>query len=974
MRDKQFNKTLLAKTLSMVLGVCAVTPAWAAADAQSDPSGNQAEQKSKEEEKKVEVIAVKGIRGSMARAMDIKREARGVVDAISAEDIGKFPDSNLAESLQRISGVSIDRSNNEGSKVTVRGFGPEFNLVTLNGRQMPGAQLGGVSTRSYDFANIASEGISGVEVYKTGRADMFTGGIGSTINILTAKPLAQPGFKSSFGAKAVMDTSNEVGNDVTPEYSGMISNTFDDDTIGVLLSGSYQKRDSREQNAKVDFWRQNIDLSRATGEVTDNNQNPDGNTWYPRNQRYTVNDASRTRTNGQLVLEYAPNDKIKVSTDYTYAEFKEDIDRDHFAVWFNGGGNIEDLIIDENGTAVALTETGGDYSFTSYADAYKYENKSFGLNVDWQVTDTLNLNFDYHDSSASAGGTGAGNDSWIIMGANNLVAKTFDARNTEIPLIGLVLPEGMSEIGPQDIEGLFGQTNAQFNKTDIKQLRINGKWVNEGDGDLAAINFGYARTEMTTNNQAWTSGNLEAGGYGGDQDLWPDELFTRVSTAGLFDQFSGGDGALIPYYYHTELSELLPVALENYGDHPSWADGFTADNLDSDHFITENTDSVYLQFEFESDFNDMPVNIVGGWRHERTEVIANSRQILPLFISWNNATEWATVLSSDADFTAEKRDYSTNLPSLDMDIEIIEGLKARFSYSRTITRPNLQDMRGTTSVSASPKPGSRTGNAGNPGLLPYTSDNIDLSLEYYYDDSSYVSVGYFSKDVENFLLTETSLQQISGLRDPLQGPRAQQAIADLQAQGLATTDANIFNQIILNGGGTAEGTIAQSADDPLIDWRITQPSNAEDARLDGWELAAQHMFGESGFGFMTNLTVVDGDVEVDVAKVGTQHSLQGLSDSANLVAFYDKDGFQVRIAYNWRDDFLAAYGEEPTFVEDYAQVDISVSYEWNENLTLFVEGLNITDETQRLHGRYEEQLLSAQQFGPRYNVGMRYSF
>ncbi len=961
MTHKRFNKTLLAQSLSVLLGATAFAPAMAA----------DADEKA---EKPVEVVEVKGIRGSMARAMDIKREARGVVDAISAEDIGKFPDTNLAESLQRISGVSIDRSNNEGSKVTVRGFGPEFNLVTLNGRQMPGAQLGGQSTRSFDFANLASESVSGVEVYKTGRADISTGGIGSTINILTARPLASPGFKSSFGAKAVMDTSNEVGSDITPEYSGLVSDTFNDDTIGVLLSGSYQKRDSREQNARVDFWRQNIDLNEQNGNVTNNNQNPDGNTWYPRNQRFTINDASRKRTNGQLVLEYAPTDTIKASLDYTYAEFKENIARDHFAVWFNGGANIEELVVDENGTAVSLTETGGDYSFTSYDDAYVYENKSFGANVNWQVTDTLNLDFDYHDSSASATGAGAGNDSWIIMGANNLVTKSFDATGTDIPIIGIELPDGQEEIQASDIEGLFGQTNSQFNDTDIEQFRISGQWLNGGDGDLASINFGYARTEMITHNTASTSGNLSAGFYGGDQDLWPDELFTRISTGGLFDQFSGGNGDLIPYFYHTNLSELLPVAQELFGDDPSWENGFNASNLDSDHFITENTDSVYLQFDLQSDFNDMPLNIIAGVRYEKTEVIANSKQILPQYILWRNATEWSTVLSSEADFTAEKREYSEFLPSIDIDLEIVDDLKARVSYSQTITRPGLQDMRGTTSVTASPKPGSRTANAGNPGLEPYISDNIDLSLEYYYAEGSYVSLGYFVKDVENFLLTETELQELSGLRDPLAGPRAQQAISELSAEGITATDANIFDRIVLNGGGTANGEIAQSDADPLISWRVTQPSNAEEAKLEGWEFAAQHMFDESGFGFIVNATIVDGDIDVDVAKIGTQHSLSGLSDSANLVGFYDKDGWQFRVAYNWRDDFLAAYGEEPTFVEDYAQIDISLSYEYNENLTVFVEGLNITDETQRLHGRYKEQMLSAQQFGPRYNVGMRYSF
>ena len=143
----------------------------------------------------MEEVVVKGIRGSLQRSMDIKRDASGVVDAISAEEMGKFPDANLAESLQRITGVSISRSRGEGSQVTVRGFGPEYNLVTLNGRQMP---THNGASRSFDFGDLASEGVAGVQVYKTGRADIPTGGVGSTINISMPEPLkrtAPPAFQ-----------------------------------------------------------------------------------------------------------------------------------------------------------------------------------------------------------------------------------------------------------------------------------------------------------------------------------------------------------------------------------------------------------------------------------------------------------------------------------------------------------------------------------------------------------------------------------------------------------------------------------------------------------------------------------------------------------------------------------------------------------------------------------------------------------
>src|SRR5690349_5043781 len=176
-----------------------------------------AQEQSSEE---LEEVVVTGLRGSLKASMDIKRDAIGVVDAISAEDIGKFPDTNLAESLQRIPGVSIDRRNGEGSQVTVRGFGPTFNLVTLNGRQIATSDVNAVggdqnvdfsrsTSRSFDFSNLASEGVSRLEVYKPGRAAVPSGGIGAAINVVTVRPLDgnQDGLRGSIGAKALWDTS-----------------------------------------------------------------------------------------------------------------------------------------------------------------------------------------------------------------------------------------------------------------------------------------------------------------------------------------------------------------------------------------------------------------------------------------------------------------------------------------------------------------------------------------------------------------------------------------------------------------------------------------------------------------------------------------------------------------------------------------------------------------------------------------------
>ena len=207
--------------------------------------------------------------------MEIKRDAAGVVDAISAEDIGKFPDTNLAESLQRITGISIERRDGEGAQVTARGFGPQFNMVTLNGRQIPGADafgaagqvaIGGVDggTRAFNFSQLASEAISALEVYKTSQANVPSGGIGATINIQTDKPFNHTGMVASAGAKAVSDESQPFDNDITPELSGIFSCTNDDKTFGVGMSASYQKRHGGSVQATENYWNiQRVDRHRC---------------------------------------------------------------------------------------------------------------------------------------------------------------------------------------------------------------------------------------------------------------------------------------------------------------------------------------------------------------------------------------------------------------------------------------------------------------------------------------------------------------------------------------------------------------------------------------------------------------------------------------------------------------------------------------------------------------------------------------
>ena len=218
LRLRHSRNTPLAQSVALALGIVAAPFAYAQTAAA--PAANTLEE-----------VVITGIRASLTSSENLKRNASGFVDGIVAEDIGKFPDTNLAESMQRVTGVSIDRVNGEGSKISVRGIGADWNLVLLNGRQMPGANINDTSasnSRAFDFADLASEAIAAVEVHKTTSADRATGGLGAVINIRTTRPLDAPGRKASFGVKAVTDRSNDLlpqkikGSRFTPEMLSLI--------------------------------------------------------------------------------------------------------------------------------------------------------------------------------------------------------------------------------------------------------------------------------------------------------------------------------------------------------------------------------------------------------------------------------------------------------------------------------------------------------------------------------------------------------------------------------------------------------------------------------------------------------------------------------------------------------------------------------------------------------------------------------
>lgn len=989
MRQTNFSKKRLSATISMLLGAAALAPA-SAQEADDTAELNE-----------VEIIQVSGIRGSMARSMDIKRESSGIVDAISAEEMGKFPDTNLAESLQRITGVTISRSNNEGSEITVRGFGPSFNLLTLNGRQMPGTG----NSRSFDLANLSSAGVSTLSVFKSSRVDVPSGGLGATVDIETGKPLASPGLKYTVSAKGIYDESNELGDDVTPEIAGLYSNTFADNTIGISLTASYQERDFQQQSANIPGWQANTGpFSAATNnidprpEATSEEQDlldgvadgRVGNTFLPRQISYDINDVQRYRVNSHLTLQWAPRDDMTFTADYLYNEAETAIEGYGFGIWFNFGGNVTNYELDENGTATRFTEVQNDYAHSRTASTIGVEQDSVGFNWEWQINDDFHVELDYHDSKVTFDdgldeGTNA--SSLLIIAPNNIVTKTYDFTNSEIPHFSMTWPGGAAEANPNDIDPLFAQFTRGIGESSVEQFQLDGKWLSPYDSFLVEVKAGAAYTEQYFGGRSGFSGNQGPNGYNGNQAIFPDSMFTRTETSDLLDEFAGGGSGLgTNYYYDWNLSEALSrlqAFFPNFTTNP-----FNSAGQISEGDITEETMSAYLAAKLEFEIADRILDVNVGLRYEETEILSTNLQRAEDFLVWSNPTEWQLRFREGDDvFVSGTGEYDVLLPSLDLRYEVMDDMFVRFSTGKTISRASLGNMGAGRSLSPNPKPGSRTGGSGNPGLEPFESTNMDLSFEWYYDEASYVSLGYFKKDVKNFIVNGANVLTFDGLRDPFIGPRANAAIAELEAEGIQPTVTAIWERIIANGGGVDDDCcqtqiVRQQNDDPLVEWLVSQPVNdPEEKTVDGIEFAVQHMIGETGFGVSLNATVVDSDSEYDNDLLVVQQPLPGVSDSANFQVFYEDDQWSIKLTHTWRDDYLIGVGQPqgsadapPQYFRDTSITDFSINYDHTEELTVFLEGYNITNETEEGYGRYRNQFLFGRQYGPRYALGVRYTF
>jgi TonB-dependent receptor len=613
--------------------------------------------------------------------------------------------------------------------------------------------------------------------------------------------------------------------------------------------------------------------------------------------------------------------------------------------------------------------------------ATKSENDSLGFNVEWDVSDSLGLEFDVHSSSAETGADSPYGSNATLGTAGFFRGTTTVDFTRDFPVLSVELPPGMSSIDPSRMLVTGSSFRNSYMKSDVDQGQIRGHF---DFAEASRLDFGVSLTNVK-NRTAFSNVQRDTWGGATSPDDYPDSVWHLQSVRPYFDNISGsGNSALFNQFFTFDFETVRQLAATAAGDESLY---LASDVFTTDRRVEEKSKSAYLQYSTTFD-TTMPVNLNAGVRFEKTEVTSTALVPTATGIVWVANNEFS-VQFSDPGYTTLKGDYQYTLPSLDLSIETTADTILRFSYGESIGRPGWGDIQGGQTLNQLARINGGSGAQGNPGLKPLESQNFDVSFEWYYGESSYVSLGYFRKNIDNYIGVTTISATPFDLNTPAGGVYFSEAVAN----GCSTADLTCIRNYIFDNhdgdpgvvrgaddaNGNRTGTIAGQPGDPVANFLITTPANQKSASLDGWEFNIQHMFGDSGFGVSANYTMVDSGLDYDNYDRGEQFALEGVSDSANLVGFYEKYDWSVRLAYNWRDEFLAGRFDgtglpNPVYTEAYGQWDMNVGYQWSDQLSFQAEVINLTDEIQRLHGRTTNEVLYVTQTGPRYMVGLRYKF
>ena len=922
MQHSTLRKTLLAALIADILlatGAQAQTPDQPAVDASAQ-------------------VVVSGIRASLSSSLNTKRMQDGVVDAVSAEDAGKFPDTNIAESLQRVTGVQIQRNGGEGRYISVRGLGPEFNNVLVNGRTMT-SDTGG---REFSFDLLSSDLISKALVYKTSQPFLPEGGIGSTVDIQTARPLSgKAGHHSVVNVSSAWDSNSKK---YTPNASGMYSFANADRTFGVTGSLSYTDRASKQNKAINDAWNYR-DVSMINGDLNSRGLTMADVTtrklYMPQSYGFQQEDESRKRVVGNLTVQYNPSPTWKMTADGLYSR----LDQNNKIIAFSDWNNPAQLAVkyDQNDQVTSFLRPGSTFYANNPAlagpgtllgEANSNDmiakggdrlsiTKAFGLNSKWKVGDEWRIEADISTSRT----TSDSNDMWVVAGMIPKNGDTLTYGSTPTITFG-------DNIADPNNVSAHAVSNGDIRNTDkLHEGRLSAAWEHE-IGYFKGIDTGVAHSQRKVDRTKW--GNDAWNAFSGYHVKLPSSLFTVKQ----MDDFMNTGGnipsqylSFDPYAYMNYLNQpsLLPQSNDPayYSDLTRFPNGPMAIDYTKPSMwaVKEKVTSMYLDSKWEG--SGWSANAGVRLVRVKSSSTGISRELLSAVKSPNDTT-FIQVWGPNQVTTVDNS-YNSVLPSANIKFDLRSDMLLRLGASKTETRPTLNQL-GVDNWYGGRFGDVQTG-GGNPYLKPMQSKNFDVSYEWYLSKTNYVSAAVFMKKVSDFLET---------------------TIVDMRIPQ--------FNEIV-------------------HDSRVR---NGQKGKIKGVEIAGQYAFDTSvgwlqGFGVSANYTYVDASAQRETDNVATPScGYPGLSpQSYNGSVFYERGDFQARVSYNWRNHFSVDCGGGSTQARNrsaYGQTDASLRYNLTPNLAIYADAINIANSRTHEYAVNESQFLTLEDVGRRVSVGLRAAF
>lgn len=901
----------------------------------------------------LEEVVVRGIRGSLKRAADIKRNSDAIVDAISAEELGKFPDINVAESLSRITGVAVTRTRGgEGQFVTVRGLGEEFNGVTFNGRLLATENEG----REFSFDVIASELIAGAQVFKTTTAKQGDGSLGGLVNINSAKPLDNPGFQAS---GSIATQYEELADDFGPRFSGVISNTFNNDTVGILASVSYQKRNARTDVAESNFLIFPVQVD-SNGEAAQNlDTNGDGLTDNTGAQILTnegrfngfsgfVAEQERERIGGTLAFQYQPSDSFGLTLDALYTKFEtpSEINGYSFFPTAFGQGFVTNAQLNDANQVVSFDSNAFAYDALSRRNEGDNDTIAFGANAEWLLTDRSQLVLDasysksegQRDNLGSASGSGAFFSFGVGGGS---VRQSLTGREVPDFQFNVPNPNGSGnnlqpgQLRPEDYRLHFGRNDIVLVEDEVQSLKADYE-LDFSDTSKLSIGGDYVAREKVTRAFTNTTVACTLCGYAIPFSG------NGASIAGLVtgqapSDFLSGISANIPRNFDT--FDINVVQASYIANAPAGTYTPTINEAGSTN-IDEQVLGIYAQYDFAGEAFGLPYQANIGARLSKTDLTSTGFgneltdiQGIDLLSDGNNQN---FLIGASRPVSIDS-DYTNFLPSFNIAFDLNENMILRGGLSSSVSRPTLTSLS-TSFIVTSQNRGGEAITSNNPELEAIESNNLDLSLEWYGDNGTSASAAIFYKDISNFVTQRVTTETLS---------------IPFRVQGM-------------------NGAFSPAVVTP-IGFRIQRPENGDDAEILGLEIGGQY-FAENGWGVAANVTLTDSEA----TSAGIVSELENISDfAANLSVFYENDRWSGRVSVNNRSEYLVgqtAEGGRDEFVDDFTQVDLSFTYNISDALTLYLEGINVLDEPFFRFSETRDLLESYEENGARYVLGLRGNF